>query len=63
MNKILDGKKTSLRIKEEIKIKVDKLISEGHRPPHLAAILVGEDGARKDIVEILAENIKSKKQN
>ncbi len=45
MNKILDGKKTSLRIKEEIKIKVDKLISEGHRPPHLAAILVGEDGA------------------
>ncbi len=45
MNKILDGKKTSLRIKEEIKIKVDKLISEGHRSPHLAAILVGEDGA------------------
>ena len=45
MNKILDGKKTSQRIKEEIKIKVDKLILEGHRAPHLAAILVGEDGA------------------
>ena len=45
MNKILDGKKTSQRIKEEIKIKVDKLILEDKRPPHLAAILVGEDGA------------------
>ena len=45
MNKILDGKKTSQRIKEEIKIKVDKLILDDKRPPHLAAILVGEDGA------------------
>ena len=45
MNKILDGKKTSERIKEEIKIKVDKLILDDKRPPHLAAILVGEDGA------------------
>jgi len=45
MDKILDGKKTSHKIKEEIKIKVDKLILEGQRPPHLAAILVGEDGA------------------
>jgi len=45
MNKILDGKKTSQRIKEEIKIKVDELILDDKRPPHLAAILVGEDGA------------------
>ena len=45
MSKILDGKKTSQRIKEEIKIEVGKLITDGYRPPHLAAILVGEDGA------------------
>ena len=42
---LLDGKKTSNDIKEELKIKVDKLKSEGKKVPHLAAILIGEDGA------------------
>ncbi len=32
-------------IKDEIKKEVDNIISKGHRPPHLAAVLVGEDGA------------------
>ena len=45
MAKILDGKKTSNIIKEEIKNRVNRLIQEGKRPPHLAAVLVGEDGA------------------
>jgi methylenetetrahydrofolate dehydrogenase (NADP+)/methenyltetrahydrofolate cyclohydrolase len=43
--KIIDGKKISNQIKEEIKIEVDQIIKKGGRPPHLAAVLVGNDGA------------------
>lgn len=42
---ILDGKKTSQDIKEEIKREVDKMKSRGEKVPHLAAVLVGNDGA------------------
>ena len=42
---LLDGKKTSNDIKEEIAESVKKLKSEGKKTPHLAAILVGSDGA------------------
>ena len=42
---VLDGKKTSSEIKEEIKITVASMKSRGKRPPHLAAVLVGNDGA------------------
>ena len=42
---ILDGKKTSNEIKEEIKINVNSMKASGERPPHLAAVLVGNDGA------------------
>ena len=42
---IIDGKKISTLIKEEIKNQVKEIISKGGRAPHLAAILVGEDGA------------------
>ena len=42
---LLDGKKTSNEIKSEIKISVDNLILNKERRPHLAAILVGDDGA------------------
>ena len=42
---ILDGKKTSNEIKEEIKITVNSMKASGERPPHLAAVLVGNDGA------------------
>ena len=42
---ILDGKKTSNDIKDEIAQLVMKLKSEGKKTPHLAAILVGTDGA------------------
>jgi methylenetetrahydrofolate dehydrogenase (NADP+)/methenyltetrahydrofolate cyclohydrolase len=42
---ILDGKKTSQDIKEEIAIAVSQLKSEGKKTPHLAAVLVGTDGA------------------
>ena len=42
---VLDGKKTSNEIKEEIKITVSSMKIRGQRPPHLAAVLVGNDGA------------------
>ena len=41
----LDGKKTSNDLKDEIAIAVAKRRSEGKKIPHLAAILVGTDGA------------------
>ena len=42
---LLDGKKTSNQIKEEIADKVSQMKSRGERTPHLAAVLVGQDGA------------------
>ena len=45
MSTILDGKATSNQIKEELAQEVAVLKSEGKRPPHLAAVLVGNDGA------------------
>lgn len=42
---ILDGKKTSNDIKDEVAEAVIKLKSKGKKTPHLAAILVGTDGA------------------
>ena len=42
---IIDGKKISNQIKEEIKLEVQDIISTGETAPHLAAVLVGNDGA------------------
>ena len=42
---IIDGKKIASLIKEEIKNQVEEIISKGGRAPHLAAVLVGDDGA------------------
>ena len=42
---LLDGKKTANDIQEEIAIEVSSLIANGGKKPHLAAILVGSDGA------------------
>ncbi len=42
---LLDGKKTSNEIKEEIAKKVVELKSQGKKAPHLAAVIVGENGA------------------
>jgi methylenetetrahydrofolate dehydrogenase (NADP+)/methenyltetrahydrofolate cyclohydrolase len=47
---ILDGKKTSEQIKLEIAQEVTKLKSEGKKIPHLAAVLVGDDGASQTYV-------------
>ena len=45
MSKILDGKLLSKQIKDELKFQVDNLIKSGKKAPHLAAIIVGNDGA------------------
>ena len=42
---VLDGKKTAKALKEEIKLTVDNRINDGKKIPHLAAVLVGNDGA------------------
>ena len=42
---VLDGKKTSNDIKAEIAVSVKEIIAKGARPPHLAAVIVGDDGA------------------
>jgi len=47
---LIDGKATSRAIKEEIKAEVDSIVSSGHRPPHLAAVLVGHDGGSETYV-------------
>jgi len=47
---LLDGKKTSNDIKDEIAIEVAQLVASGGKKPHLAAILIGKDGASETYV-------------
>ena len=42
---LLDGKKTSAAIKEEIALEVRELKSRENKTPHLAAVIVGNNGA------------------
>ena len=42
---ILDGKKISNQIKDEIAAEVTKIKERGEKVPHLAAVIVGNDGA------------------
>lgn len=46
----LDGKATSLKIQEELAEKVSAIKAAGGKVPHLAAILVGNDGASRTYV-------------
>ena len=50
MFQLLDGKALSIQIKEEIANEVRRLTAEGHRAPHLAAVIVGNDGASQTYV-------------
>ena len=43
--KLLDGKATAQHLKEEVKAHVSEMKQRGERVPHLAAVLVGNDGA------------------
>lgn len=42
---LLDGKKTAALVQEAIAEEVSQIVAKGHRPPHLVAILVGNNGA------------------
>lgn len=48
---ILDGKGLSETIKEEIAVEVRDWVAAGNPAPHLAAVLVGEDGASRTYVD------------
>ncbi|PSL06243.1 bifunctional methylenetetrahydrofolate dehydrogenase/methenyltetrahydrofolate cyclohydrolase FolD [Cecembia rubra] len=47
---LIDGKKTSDQIKSEIAARVAEIRAEGGKIPHLAAVLVGNDGASQTYV-------------
>src|SRR5699024_9796849 len=47
---LLDGKKTSATLKEEITQEVLQLTQNGNRKPHLAALIVGDNPASKTYV-------------
>lgn len=47
---ILDGKKAAQAIKDELKISVAQRANDGKKIPHLAAILVGSNGASETYV-------------
>lgn len=47
---LLDGKLTAHTLKDEIAIEVNSIIAKGGKKPHLAAILVGSNGASETYV-------------
>ncbi len=53
---LLDGKLASQAIKDDLKSKVEELNNAGKKVPHLAAVLVGNDGASETYV---ASKVKS----
>lgn len=53
---LIDGKKISADIKAEIAAEVAKMVGEGKKQPHLAAVLVGHDGGSETYV---ANKVKS----
>lgn len=53
---VLDGKIAVAAVKESLKIKTAQLAAEGKRKPHLAAILVGNNGASETYVASKVKN-------
>ncbi len=49
---LLDGKSCSQQIRQEIAQEVDAIKASGRRVPHLAAVLVGNDGASENYVAL-----------
>lgn len=49
-NKIIDGKLIAEQIKKEIAAEVAEMIDRGQDAPHLAAVIVGDDGASQTYV-------------
>lgn len=53
---VLDGKLVSAAVKEDLKTETLQLIAAGNRAPHLAAILVGSNGASETYVASKVKN-------
>ncbi len=53
---ILDGKIVSKAVKDTVKEKTAQLIASGKKAPHLAAVLVGSDGASETYVASKVKN-------
>jgi methylenetetrahydrofolate dehydrogenase (NADP+)/methenyltetrahydrofolate cyclohydrolase len=53
---ILDGKTVAQAVKNDLKIKIAELIAEGQTPPHLVAILIGNNGASETYVASKVKN-------
>lgn len=49
--RLIDGKATAAKIKEEIAQEVEQIVEAGGKRPHLAAILVGHDGGSETYVK------------
>ncbi len=47
---LLNGTACSQQIRQEIALEVEAIVAAGKRPPHLAAVLVGDDGASQNYV-------------
>lgn len=47
---LIDGKKISLKLQEDIAKEVEQLVAAGKKQPHLAAVLVGNDGGSETYV-------------
>ena len=52
---LIDGKAISEQIKKEIAARVEEIVANGGKRPHLAAILVGHDGGSETYVAAKAE--------
>lgn len=57
--KLIDGKTISEEIKKEIASEVASLIDKGYRAPHMAAILVGHDGASETYIASKERNCRA----
>lgn len=55
---IIDGKKVAASIKQELAREVEKIKKDGGKIPHLAAILVGHDGASETYVNYKVKDCK-----
>ena len=53
---LLDGKNAASAVKNELKAQTDLLLQSGKRPPHLAAVLVGNNGASETYVASKVKN-------
>ena len=54
---ILDGQHVSRTIKESLKMDVAALVAEGQKIPHLAAVLVGNNGASEKNIKTMLKSL------